>query len=216
MREIKIGGVVKASIRDASADDAPPTPVPNQDNLRRHWSEQCCNFIDYWAGLRGKSKFPTFKQYSETMSGGLTPCTYVVELVDEEAIVRFQGTELVKRWQVDHTGDDIHAGFPQNAKTQSLRNMRDVATHPCGLLWRSIYLTPKKRSVVSDCVLLPLAVEEGCLPRIVQYSAKVGNDPYADDDTEFLSALEFDWLDIGFGVPTSPPLSIDIKRSVAG
>ncbi len=211
MQEIKIAGAVKASIFKKSLDKAVIPPPINQDFLRGQWSESCCGFIDYWASLRRGALVPTFEQFSETMSARFTPSVYIVELTDEAAIVRFQGTELVERWAGDLTGHDIHTGFPHYFRSRSLWNMRNVATFPCGLFGRAAYLTSRGRNVTSDHIQLPLAAAEGSAPRLVHYSDKVTDDAVGETIAQYAKIHKHEWFDIGAGVPPTLPLDGEAK-----
>ncbi len=180
--------------------------------LGAFWSDDCRAFIAHWAQLRGDillptSFLPTTETFFDHPTGQFAPYLYVVELRDDVALVRFQGTVLDERWTVQLTGKDLHDGMPATLRRRSLSNMRQIVSQPCGYLARNTYATSLDRNVTADLVQLPLAVQDGRLPRVVCLSLMQRDDDMEETVSGFhTEALE--WIDLGAGVPPEPPLDL--------
>jgi len=187
-----------------------PLPLPLNVLLQRLgavWSDDCRAFITHWAQLRGDAVLPTTETFFDHPTGRFAPYLYVVELLDDTALVRLQGTVLDERWTVRLTGKDLHEGMPATLRRRSLSNMRRIVSQPCGYLARNIYATSMDRNVMADLVQLPLAVREGRPPRVVCLSLMQRDDDMEETVSGFRTeALE--WIDLGAGAPADPPLNL--------
>ncbi|MBY0509910.1 MAG: PAS domain-containing protein, partial [Rhodospirillaceae bacterium] len=128
------------------------------------WSDDCRAFIAHWAQLRGDAILPTTETFFDHATGQFAPYLYVVELTDDVALVRFQGTVLDERWAAQLTGKDLHEGMPATLRRRSLSNMRRIVSQPCGYIARNAYATSLGRTVTADLVQLPLAARDGRPP----------------------------------------------------
>src|SRR5882762_8201739 len=87
-------------------------------------SRDCQGFADRWAELRRGALVPAFDTFIDAAPSEHIPSCYILEFKSHgPAMVRFQGTELVDRWQQDLTGTDIHATLTHFARSRSLANM---------------------------------------------------------------------------------------------
>ncbi len=182
--------------------------APHRAALPAHWAEKCHAFYRFWSALRGDAMAAPFEAFADAAAPEFLPSTYIVEVTDTAAIVRFQGTELVDRWRKDITGRDVNGFFPPPVKARALANLRNVATLPCGLLARHLAATSAERTIMSDVILLPLAVPLERLPRLVCYSVQDRTRAHDEGLVKSYKTLNSAWIDIGAGVPAAPPLEL--------
>ncbi len=182
--------------------DGPP------EALSELWSVEIGAFAAHWRSMREGDIMPTFERFLDNPSGRFASSSYIFELTDDGAMVRYQGTELVERWMRDFTGKELHEGRHPFLKAQSLANMRQVADVPCGYLVRLTFSTSIGRRMRSNLLQLPLGVKPGRPPRIVCLAsveeARAGEEIIA----KYLETHNADWLDLGAGVPDAPPLDL--------
>jgi hypothetical protein len=185
-------------------------PLPTdalRQNLGTFWSEDCQAFTAHWASLRGPGLMPTTEAFMDCPSARFAPDLYIVELLDDVALVRLQGTSLDARWPAQLTGRDLHEGLPASVRRRSLENMRKVVRQPCGYLARNAYTTSLNRTLTADLMQLPLAVRAGRAPRLVCLTPMLRNNEFSETVMRFhTDALA--WLDLGAGVPRDPPYDL--------
>jgi len=193
--------VVKRAVKGSSKGVSKGLPM--------HWSDECRAFVDHWAGLREEGVLmPTSDRFMDRPSSDFTPSTYIVDIENDVAVVRFQGSALEERWGASLTGQDIHGGQAARFRQRSILNMNHVIAQPCGYLAMNTYTTSYGREVTADLVQLPLSTAPGRPPRLVCY---VGDDPdrsHVDKMTAFTKTIQLDWLDLGAGIPAAAPLDL--------
>jgi hypothetical protein len=176
--------------------------------FKQGWAPDVLEFFEHWCSLRDVGHAPTSESFLDSPSPTFMSTCYICELTDEGAMVRFHGTELVERWDVDLTGDDIHRARRGPITERSLSNMRHVVEHPCGCLVRISYSTSKARLLHSELIQLPLAVQEGRAPRFACYVQKDVGQDWEETAVRYMETHGMFWVDIGAGVPTEPPLDL--------
>lgn len=180
-------------------------------NLGAYWSDDSHSFLAHWAGLRAFALIPATEKFLDTPLLRLAPQIYIVELIDDVALVRLQGTALDERWTTQLTGRDLHEGLPDKVRQRSMANMRRIVAQPCGYLARNVYATSLNRAVTDDLMQLPLGVRAGRPPRVVCLTLMERD----EDMGETVSSFHTDaltWLDLGAGVPEKPPLDLLVSE----
>ena len=178
-----------------------------RQNLGTYWSEGSHNFLAHWAGLRASALIPATEDFLDAPLLRLAPHIYIVELIDDVALVRLQGTALDERWTIQLTGRDLHEGLPDKVRQRSMANMRRIVTQPCGYLARNVYTTSLNRAVTDDLMQLPLGVRAGRPPRVVCLTLMERDEDMGETVSSFhTEALA--WLDLGAGVPKNPPIDL--------
>lgn len=176
--------------------------------LGSSWSSDIRSFFNHWAELRGDALIPASEKFLDSPSPTYMSTSYICDMTDEGAIVRFHGTELAERWGRDFTDHEIHEGRKPEFKERSLINMRQVVRRPCGYVVRLAFSTSSGRMLQSELIQLPLSVKPGRPPRLVCYAIKDAG--YRSDEfiQLYIKTHEVDWIDLGAGVPDLPPLDL--------
>lgn len=182
------------------------------DEIDSGWSSDIREFFAAWCALRGDSAMPASEDFFDRADPGLLSTTYVCDMTDEGAVMRFQSIELVQRWGVDVTGAEIHRDVSATFKERSLHNMRRVVNHPCGCLIKLSFSTSKGRLLHSEVVQLPLAVQPGRWPRVLGHALHDVGREWEEASAGYRETRKVVWLDIGAGVPPEPPLDLLQRR----
>ena len=180
-------------------------PAVNANILRSNWRPEVCDFIDWWASLRAENRVPTFEAFLNNPPLSLLPSCYIVYMVGNNVILRFQGAELVDRWHRDFTGKELLDWFETEARARCFENFSHIVGHSCGFLTRATMATAKDRSVFSDAVQLPLADEDGRVTRVVGYSYRALERERREYVVRLCDTHDTFWFNIGAGIPDRPP-----------
>lgn len=167
----------------------------------------CQAFVDHWRSLPKDpgQVAPLASTYLDRAPPALMPSTFIHEIVGDELLIRFMGTQLVERWQRDDTGKIFGGHLNPEARARLLLVVKTIVEHPCGMLQHGIVTTTAARQVMFEAVLLPLRAGDGCPPRVVVYSAFLDRLERKEHGGRFVAAGERCWLDIGAGLPSIPP-----------
>jgi hypothetical protein len=122
--------------------------------------------------------------------------------------VRLFGTALTELIGLDGTGFDYTLAIREERRAQVLARDTLCATHPCGLRLGLQAVTKNGRGFINEVLVLPVIRSPDRLS-IIRVSA-VG--PYFDEkgNAQPVSISHYTtatWIDIGAGVPPSPPWS---------
>jgi hypothetical protein len=210
--EVVTGETMAGTVRSLASRPS----VLLQDNIARPKSEACGAFLDFWASLRAPTRIPVLDRFCAEAAATYGPSIYIAELTDHAAIMRFQGAELVKRWNRDATGLNIYATFPHYYQARGLSNIRNVVTRPCGYLGRNLLVLETGGSVASDFIQLPLTCAAGALAYVVHYSITVPIDDLVAAASKDFHTQDCAWLDLGAGIPAEPPFVVKVMRAARG
>lgn len=174
------------------------------------WSPDIQAFFDAWNTLRGARMMPTSEEFFDAAPARYMPNCYVVEITDDQAVVRFQGSFLLVYWQDDYTGREMHEGDRSKYKAHSLANMQTIVRHPCGQHLSFSFDTSLGIQAIAEHINLPLAVQPGRPPRMICLIWPT--EPRAPLErvervVRSIARNDLTWIDIGAGVPAKPPLS---------
>jgi hypothetical protein len=170
------------------------------------WPQHSLAFIDFWESLRdGDALVPTSEAFLDSSAASFMATVYMGEVTPAGVIVRFHGTELVRRFGRDLTGLEIHAGRGERMKRRSLANVKHMIERPCGLMSRWMYATEKDRLIFATTVILPLTPKPGRPPRIVCHSLADEVADYSVVKEGYFATDKTMWIDIGAGMPAEQP-----------
>ncbi len=174
----------------------------------KDWPASCGDFHMHWLSQRGDQLMPTSEQSLDDMLARLAPNIYIIEVTENSSLVRFQGTALVTRWGVDVTDKDVCAFRSRQLQQSVLTLMKEITRQPCGYYCRSVYTSAAGRHVVANIIRLPLSVQPGRPPRVINY--KHESDTLEAGDTSWVSYKNTHqgWIDIGAGAPAMPPIEL--------
>jgi hypothetical protein len=130
---------------------------------------------------------------------------YIADVTSLGSIVRYQGSDLERRWGVDLTGQEMAAHRPPAIRQQLHNVMNIVAGFPCGYFSASRFLSSLQRQVDVYIVRLPLSAQPGRPYRTVNFTAQddgLSDREYAAFGFETVHSA---WFDIGAGIPAAPP-----------
>lgn len=173
--------------------------------LSADWSPEVGAFLDYWRLLRGGDRLPTSERFLGQPSPRFASNCYIVELTEQGAMVRYQGTALAERWMRDFTGLELHDRRDPVFKARSLENLSNIVKQPCGYLVRISFSTSTGRKLHSELIQLPLAVKGDRARRIVCFSHSEIGRGWQERVARYIESHRMDWIDIGAGVPVAPP-----------
>jgi hypothetical protein len=168
-------------------------------------SPDCAAFFTHWKSLRKDGALlPTSEDFLDAANPKFAAATMIVDLTGEALIVRLAGTDLVRRWDHEITGETIHAAKPQAFRAKLVENVLRMLEHPCGCRLVNRYATNRQRSIRSESILLPLSAKNGRPPRIVMFSRELDPRDDGEDLTSEHETIEAGWMDIGAGLPAAP------------
>ncbi len=169
--------------------------------------KSCRTFLDHWRALprRAGSIAPHAEDYLDRAPAALMSGVFIHDVLADDLIVRFMGTELVSRWQRDDTGKVFGEYLDKAARARLVFIGKTVTEFPCGMLQHGVMATTAGRETIFEAILLPLEVVTGRAKRMVIYSGLL--DTFARDEhgKQFANAGKRCWIDIGSGVPPLAP-----------
>ena len=164
-------------------------------------------FLSHWMGLRDVGELiPTSESFLDHPNPLLASNILVLDVYDDDLIIRLQATELVERWGADLTGHSMFdAPLPMN-RPDMLTNVGQLMQQPCALLSVHKTKTSGGRKLIMETLGAPLSSPPGKPARMVNYSWLI--DPLEDGEhSEKVTVYERqDWIDVGAGVPIENPL----------
>ncbi|MBY0511777.1 MAG: hypothetical protein K2P94_16685 [Rhodospirillaceae bacterium] len=182
--------------------DGPP------EALSEPWSIEIGAFAAHWRSMREGAIMPTSERFLDQPSARFAANSYILDLTDEGAMVRYQGAELIERWMRDFTGKELHEGRHPTFKARSIANMHQVAGVPCGYVVRLTFSTSTGRKMRSNLLQLPLGAKPGRPPRIVCLASLEEARAYDETVAKYLETHSADWVDLGAGLPDGAPLDL--------
>ena len=174
-------------------------------------SDECAGFFAHWQSLRGEGHaVPLHRDFLDNPNPRYAPFVHVSEISDEGTmIIRLMGTGLVERWGKEKTGEAMGEGQPKSVREALYANTRQVILNPCGLRSEIELAASSGSEMVIEAITLPLIVESGRPGRIVAYSALMRKLKYGEYSERYKRLANVEWIDIGAGIPESPPLTVD-------
>lgn len=160
------------------------------------------SFLAHWRGLPMTGLMPHLRAYLDHPLPALQPDVAIVDVLPEGGFrARLVGTGRVKLYERDLTNQDPIAAFSDQAKPVVAMLAKATVSQPCGNRGSQALLTSNGRTRLGLTMALPLAVDNpdaGCFVHF-QHLAE----PLEFDETaiEIAQIVEYEWIDIGAGVP---------------
>lgn len=171
----------------------------------------CRAFYRHWQSLRDADEIPHTVDFLDRSDPVLIPQAMILEITENGTIFRFVGTSLVELWGVDQTNTVFGAGLPDKVRHALTQNCNTVVTQPCGMVEVAEFVTRSGRPFHMESLLLPLAVDLGRPPRICSFSHVLDEiEEHEDKDPRYRSKRQDRWLDVGCGVPDTPPIDASL------
>ena len=168
-------------------------------------TEPCRIFLRHWSELPKTGLIPHSRAFLDAAPAALMPYVMIQELMPEGLLVRFYGTGLEKRWQHDLTGRFFAEHYPQPARERLRSNVSHLVSHPCGMHQMNGSTSSAGRKMLSELVVLPLAVDAGRPHRVVGFSQPMETLNVHEHGAQFVQTAVCEWFGIGDGTPTEPP-----------
>ena len=174
-------------------------------DLSSQWPDESAAFFAFWKDLRQTALVPRSEDLLDRLPVHFAPCCYLADLTEEGAVVRYQGLQLLGLWGGELTGRDLLEDRRAKYKERSLNNMRLAMRQPCGQYATFFIHTSLGETICPAYLSLPLAVSAGRPARIVGFVHSVSSHDRPDWEPQTMETGQMDWVDIGGGVPSSPP-----------
>lgn len=164
-------------------------------------------FLAYWKGLRQPGELiVTSSDFIDNPHPQFSPNVLILDVYDDDVVVRLIATAIVERWGVDLTGKSMFSAHLPMKREDTLFNFHHIIDHPCGLLSVNNTKTSVGRAVVSETLALPLGVVAGRPKRLLTYSRLMNPLDQGEKSKEVADYTHQAWMDIGAGVPNDTPL----------
>lgn len=148
---------------------------------------------------------PHSNDFLDRAPSELIPFAFIHDVEPAGLLVRFMGTGLVQRWRHDWTGLYFGEHLDVDARERLRATMAHIASTPCGMRQMGRFETSAGRAMSFEALSLPLAVDPGRVPRVTIFSQILNSMERDEHSRRFSAAGEKDWLDLGWGVPDTPP-----------
>jgi hypothetical protein len=164
-------------------------------------------FLSHWMDLReGGELIPTSEAFLDNPNPLFASNILVLDVYDDDLIIRLQATELVERWGADLTGHSMFdARLPMN-KPDMLTNVGRLMQQPCALLSVHKTETSGGRKLIIETLGVPLLPPPGKPARMVNYSWLIDPLEAGEYSAKVWVYERQDWIDVGAGVPIEKPL----------
>lgn len=164
-------------------------------------------FLTHWKSLREPGALVVSSEvFLDNPDPLLSPNVLIVDVYDDDVVVRLVGTEIVERFGVDLTGKSMFTAHLPMKREDTLFNYGSVISQPCGLLSVNNTKTSGGRAVVSETLALPLGVLPDRPKRLISYSRLIEPLAEGEHSEQVAEYAHQDWIDIGAGVPSAAPL----------
>ncbi len=165
----------------------------------------CAAFVSHWLRIRGDDDIPHLEEWAALLPASFATRLFRAELLTDDARVLFLGSELNGDGEILELRS-LYANMPHR-RTQGVRNMHRVVSSPCGYCFESEHISAEGRSVRTQTVVLPLLTYRSEAPQIVGFSAALQRKAA---HAGLIVGMKLRvtakwWLNVGSGVPGTPP-----------
>lgn len=124
------------------------------------------------------------------------------------SIIRLAGTSIYESLGRELTGTNYFDLVEPNRREQASRRLETVLRHPCGLLSRIPYMLKSGAQGESESLGLPLIGRSGAIDTIIFINQRLPPERVTGarpDDAQGVDAVDASYVDIGAGIPGTPP-----------
>lgn len=182
-------------------------------------AKECQLFYEYWQELRGDDPLPMRSQLKPSDIKPLLPFMSVVEHIPERQTAKFRllGTAVEERFGKNFAGQELPITEDVQSNNAMAHMLANIFTLPCGcrVVVEEEYRTTRKGVVES--INLPFAGPDGRTQFAISVAKQISEyirDLTEERGLEGQSVFEYDFMDIGFGVPDKSTLP-DSMRAVS-
>ncbi len=163
-------------------------------------------FFAHWRSIPRAGLVPSLRDYLDVPRPDIQPWTIILDIEAHGLPVRLFGTALTELMGLDGTGHDYTLAVRESRRAQVLARDTLCTTHPCGLRLGMQAVTQKGRAFINTVLVLPVmrGPNSFSIIRVSDVGAFVDElDPVHPLSISHYTQAE--WVDIGAGVPPSPP-----------
>jgi len=179
-------------------------------------AKECQLFYEYWRELKGDDPLPKRSQLKPADVKTLLPFMSVVEHIPERQSAKFRllGTAVEERFGKNFAGQEMPIGEEFQARNAMAHMLANVFSLPCGcrVVVEEEYRTMRKGVVES--INLPFAGPDGQARFAISVAKQISEyirDLTEERGLEGQNVFEYDYMDIGFGVPNKNDLPDSIR-----
>jgi hypothetical protein len=165
----------------------------------------------YWNEVRGDRLAPRRFEIEPARIAALLPDAFILERFgDMDIRYRLAGTRLIEQFGTDFRGASFFDGFVATDRRIIERQIRDLISHGGGCMLEITSTTPLGRSVMHECVILPLIHMRETVDRfvgVITASAEpdwLGEEPLTERTLTAFQAILADPAGDGRGVLPFP------------
>lgn len=112
---------------------------------------------EYWNEVRGDRLAPRRFEIEPARLAAILPDTFILERIgDMDIRYRLAGTRIIEQFGQDFRASSFFDGFVHSDQRLLERQLRIVMTKGAGLLFEITSTAPSGRTVVHECLILPL------------------------------------------------------------
>ena len=167
----------------------------------------CAAFVSHWLRIRGDEGVPHLEDWAAALPLSFATRMFRAEISADDARLLFVGSELSGMDGDDTDRRSLYSNIPHR-RAPGLANLHNVVSTPCGSCFESEHQTADRGLILTQTVMLPLLTYGDDTVQIVGFSAALNRKGTAKGLIigMRLKVVAKWWLDIGSGVPPSPPL----------
>ncbi|MBL8642286.1 MAG: PAS domain-containing protein [Rhodospirillaceae bacterium] len=165
-------------------------------------------FFAHWRSIPRAGLIPALSDYLDRPKPDIQPFSMIVDLGPHGMPVRLFGTGLTELLGLDATGFDYTQAVRPSRRAQVLERDAMCATHPCGLRVTLEAVSGNGRAYTTTVLMLPLLRGPGVYSLVrVSDISNYQTGPAAAEPIHISHYADAQWVDIGAGVPATPPWS---------
>ena len=179
-------------------------------------AKECQLFFEYWESLREDTAIPHKSQLNPSDIKPLLPFMSVVEHIPERSTAKFRllGTAVEERFGKNFAGQEFSIDRNDQNNNAMSHMLAHVLSRPCGcrVVVEEEYRTSRKGVVES--INLPFAGPDGVSRFVISVAKQISEyvrDFSEERGLEGQSIYEYDFVDLGYGVPDEADLPESIR-----
>ena len=177
--------------------------VSNTEKIKKH-DDACAAFWAYWNSLPKTNHVPHLSAYLDSVPPDLQPNVVIMDLrSDDDMSIRLMGTTIAAAVG-EMTCLSANTLYNEQSRASAIGHAWQATQHPCGYVAKRTLRSARGQLIVSGGVVLPVRTETPGSKSVVSYNEIPPESAglVSDDQIEIVQEFsDYDWLDIGAGVP---------------